>query len=184
MEIVCCFCCFLSDGFFQIICIASFNFNLNPEEAQSIVSKQFSVLSALEVSLLASCAKMQKSLSFSKCSLILVDKWQFCHTSVTGTSTLQTNLETTKDFRDFGIGSFTLNIEATLNGVKTILMLNLLQYNLQNLLILHLTSVEIWPISGYLQNLATLFVALTVSIFSFILFARDNLTCLSKKLGG
>ena len=33
------------------MCIASFNFNLNGAEAESIISKQFSVVSALQVSL-------------------------------------------------------------------------------------------------------------------------------------
>ena len=33
------------------MCIASFNFNLNGVEAESIISKQFSVVSALQVSL-------------------------------------------------------------------------------------------------------------------------------------
>ena len=71
-----CFCCLFSDGFFQIICVASFNFNLNGVAAESIISKQFSVLSALEVSLLTRCANMCDFLSVSKYSLILVDKWR------------------------------------------------------------------------------------------------------------
>ena len=50
-----CFCCLLSDGFFQIICMASFSFNLNGVESLSIISKQFSVVSALQVSLLTRC---------------------------------------------------------------------------------------------------------------------------------
>ena len=33
------------------MCIASFNFNINGVEAESIISKQFSVVSALQVSL-------------------------------------------------------------------------------------------------------------------------------------
>ena len=66
----------LSDVFFQIKCIASFNFDLNGVETESIISKQFSVLSALQVSLLTRCAKMWDFLSVSKCSLILVDKWR------------------------------------------------------------------------------------------------------------
>ena len=40
------------------MCIASFNFNLNGVEVESIISKQFSVLSALLVSSLTRCAKM------------------------------------------------------------------------------------------------------------------------------
>ena len=48
----------LSDGLFQIMCIAFFIFNLNGLEAESIISKQFSVLSALQVSLLTRSAKM------------------------------------------------------------------------------------------------------------------------------
>ena len=47
IEILTCFYCLLSDGFFQM-CIASFNFNLNLAEAEPIISKQFSVLSALQ----------------------------------------------------------------------------------------------------------------------------------------
>ena len=43
IEIITCFCCLLRDGFFQIICIASFNFNLNSVEAESIISKQCTV---------------------------------------------------------------------------------------------------------------------------------------------
>ena len=39
----------------------------------------------------------------------------------------QTNLYTTKDFRDFGIGSLTLNISATLDGVKNTLIFKCLQ---------------------------------------------------------
>ena len=42
--ILTCFCCLLSDVFFQIMCIASFNFNLNGVEAEPIISKQFSVI--------------------------------------------------------------------------------------------------------------------------------------------
>ena len=37
------------------MCIASFNFNLNGVEAESVISKQFSVLSALKGSLLTRC---------------------------------------------------------------------------------------------------------------------------------
>ena len=76
IEILTCFCCLLNDSFFQIMCIASFNFNLSGVESESIISKQFSVLSAIQVSLLTRCAKMWDFLSVSKCSLILVDKWQ------------------------------------------------------------------------------------------------------------
>ena len=76
IEILTCFCCLLSDGFFQIMCIASFNFDLNGVETESIISKQFSVLSALQVSLLSRCAKTWDFLSVSKSSLILVDKWR------------------------------------------------------------------------------------------------------------
>ena len=54
----CCFCCLLSDGFFQIICIASFNFNLNQLENAVNYFKTISVLSALYISLLTRCAKM------------------------------------------------------------------------------------------------------------------------------
>ena len=54
----------------------SFNFKLNEAEADSIISKQFSVLSALQVLLFIRCAKMWDFLSVSKCSLILVDKWR------------------------------------------------------------------------------------------------------------
>ena len=66
----------LSDDFFQIKCIASFNFNLNGVETESIISKQFSVLSTLQVSLLTRCEKMWNFLFVSKCSLILADKWR------------------------------------------------------------------------------------------------------------
>ena len=38
--------------------MASFNFNLNGVQAESTISKQLSVLSALKVSLLTRCAKM------------------------------------------------------------------------------------------------------------------------------
>ena len=66
----------LIDGLFQIMCIASFNINLNGVEAESIISEQFSVLRDLKVSLLTRYAKMWDFLSVSKCSLILVDKWR------------------------------------------------------------------------------------------------------------
>ena len=69
------FCDLLSDGFFQIMCIASFNFNLNGVEVGSIISKQFSVLSALQVSLFTRCIKMCDFLSVSKCYLVLIEKW-------------------------------------------------------------------------------------------------------------
>ena len=57
------------------MCNVSFNFNLKEVETESIISKQFSVLSALQVSLLRKCGKMWDFLSISKCSLIIVDKW-------------------------------------------------------------------------------------------------------------
>ena len=69
-----CFCSLLTDGFFQIMCIVFFNFELNGVEAESIISKQFSLLYALQVSLLARCANMWYFLYVSRCSLILVDK--------------------------------------------------------------------------------------------------------------
>ena len=46
-TVLICFCFLLSDGFFQIMYIASLNFKLNGMEAESIISKQFSVLSDL-----------------------------------------------------------------------------------------------------------------------------------------
>ena len=52
-----CFCCLLGDDF-HIMYLGSFNFNLSEVEAESIISKQFSVLSALQVSLLTRCVKM------------------------------------------------------------------------------------------------------------------------------
>ena len=39
------------------MCIASFNFNLNGVETELIISKQFSVLSALQVSVLTKMCK-------------------------------------------------------------------------------------------------------------------------------
>ena len=48
--------CLLRDGFFQIMCIASFNFKWSRDEI--IISKQIPVLSALQVSLLTRCAKI------------------------------------------------------------------------------------------------------------------------------
>ena len=39
MEILTCFCCLLRNGFFQIMCIASFKLNLNGVEPDSIISK-------------------------------------------------------------------------------------------------------------------------------------------------
>ena len=68
------FYCLLSDGFPQVMCIAYFNFNLNGVEAESIISKQFSVLNILQFSLLTRCAKKWDFLSVSKCSLFLVVK--------------------------------------------------------------------------------------------------------------
>ena len=52
------FCCLLSDGFFQIMCIASFTFNLNGVEEELIISKKLSVLSVLQVSSFTRCAKI------------------------------------------------------------------------------------------------------------------------------
>ena len=46
-TVLTCFCFLLSDGFFQIMYIASLNFKLNGMEVESIISKQFSVLSDL-----------------------------------------------------------------------------------------------------------------------------------------
>ena len=71
-NILICFCYLLGDGFSQIMCIASFNFNLNRVEGESIISEQFSVLRALQVSLLTRCAKMWDFVAFSKCSLGLL----------------------------------------------------------------------------------------------------------------
>ena len=65
----------LSDGFYKIMCIVSFNCNLYGLEVESSILKQFSVPSVLQVSLLTICAKMRDLLSVSKCYLIFVDKW-------------------------------------------------------------------------------------------------------------
>ena len=51
------FFCLSSDGFLQIMCLASFNFNLNRVDAESIISEQLSILSAFEFSLLTMCTK-------------------------------------------------------------------------------------------------------------------------------
>ena len=56
------------------MCTASLSFNLNGVEVESFISKQFSVLRSLQVSLLTRCTKMCEFLSVSKCSIILVDK--------------------------------------------------------------------------------------------------------------
>ena len=74
------------------MCIASFNFNLYGVEAESIISKQFSVLSALQVSLLTRCVKMCDFLSVSKCSLILVDKWRVVSPMEQALHPVQTNI--------------------------------------------------------------------------------------------
>ena len=74
--------------------------------------------------------KMYKNVVFFvHFQMLLNPCWEMasCLTNVTGLQSEQTNLETTKDFRDFRIGSFVLNISATLNGVKTILIFKLLQ---------------------------------------------------------
>ena len=121
------FFCLLIDGLFQIMCIASFNINLNGVEAESIISEQFSVLRDLKVSLLTRHAKMWDFLSVSKCSLTLVDNGEFVSPMQQGLQPGQTNLSTIKGFKNFGIGIFMLNILETVNGVKTILILKLLQ---------------------------------------------------------
>ena len=74
------------------MCIASFNFNLNAVEAESIISKQFSVLRALQVSLLRRCVKMLDFLSVSKCCLILVNKWRVVSPMEQALQPGQTNL--------------------------------------------------------------------------------------------
>ena len=109
------------------MCIVSFNFSLYGLEVESIISKQFSVPSVLQVSLLAICAKMQDLLSVSKCYLIFVDKWRVVSPLLQALQPGETNLCTTKAFSDFGTGSFTLNILATLNGVKGTLIFKFLQ---------------------------------------------------------
>ena len=40
--------CLFNDGIFQIMLIPSFNFNLNAEVVESITSRPFSLLSALQ----------------------------------------------------------------------------------------------------------------------------------------
>ena len=117
----------LSDGFYKIMCIVSFNFSLYRLEAESIISKQYSVPSVLQVSLLTICAKMQDLLSVSKCYLIFVYKWRVVWPLLQALQPGETNLCTTKAFSDFGTGSFTLNISATLNGVKGTLIFKFLQ---------------------------------------------------------
>ena len=93
------FFCLLIDGLFQIMCIASFNINLNGVEAESIISEQFSVLRDLKVSLLTRYAKMWDFLSVSKCSLTLVDKWRVCLTNATGITAWTNKLINNKGFQ-------------------------------------------------------------------------------------
>ena len=50
--------CLLSDGLFQIMCVASFKLNRNGEEVKLIISKEFSGVNTLQVSSLTRCAKM------------------------------------------------------------------------------------------------------------------------------
>ena len=90
MEILTCFCCLLSDAFFQIICIVSFNFNLNSVAAESIISKQFSVLSDLQVSLLA-----------IRFQILLNPCWHMasCLTNVTGITAWTNKLINNKGFQ-------------------------------------------------------------------------------------
>ena len=40
-EVLTCFCCLLNNSFFQIMFIASFNYNLNGVEGESIISNNF-----------------------------------------------------------------------------------------------------------------------------------------------
>ena len=71
-----CFNGLFNDGLGQVICIASFSFNLNFEELESTIWKQSGVLGLLELWILLKFLNICDNLSFSKCSLILVDKWQ------------------------------------------------------------------------------------------------------------
>ena len=72
--------------------IASFKFNLNGVETEPIISKQISVLSALQFSLLRRSAKMWDFLCVSKFFLILVDKWRVVSQMQQALQSAQTNL--------------------------------------------------------------------------------------------
>ena len=58
IEILTCFSCLFRDGFSHLMCMASFNFNLKEEEAESITLKQSGLLNNLQFGFSLRCCKI------------------------------------------------------------------------------------------------------------------------------
>ena len=117
------FFCLFSTGFNQVICSASFSFNLKEDEAWSIIVKQLSSHKSLQLGFSFKCWRMRDFLSVWRCSLILVGKWRLVSPMQQDWHPAQVNLYTKKDFRAIGKQSFEENRCCNLNGQKTILTL-------------------------------------------------------------
>lgn len=116
-----CFNCIFNDGFFRIIWICSFNFNSNGEVVESIISKLFSLFSALQFWLLTKCTKMWDLFSFFQMPLNFCCLLASCLINVTSIT-------------GFWNASFTVNKSPTLNGFEIFLIFKFLQSSLQVLL--------------------------------------------------
>ena len=79
MVIITCSFCLFKLGFNHVMWSASFSFNMQEEQAESIMVKQFSSCKFLQAVFSNKCLKIWDFLSVTKCSLILIVKWRLFH---------------------------------------------------------------------------------------------------------
>ena len=134
------FCYSLSDGFFQIMCIASVNFNPNGAVTKSIIFlKNFSTKCLAIFIIKKMCKNMRLFICFQK----LLNLWYqmaSCLINVTDITAWANKIIDNKGFQRLWNSVFYVKY---VTDFKKILIFKFLQKNLQSLLSLRLAFVEI-----------------------------------------